>query len=101
LLVEIDHPFHQGDASVWVDDQLVYDETLQAGARSLLFRKKGTSTHSVPVLPGKHTVRVRVADPAEKYDASQTVAWTAASGEQTVLMVHCDKTRNLLTTSLK
>jgi hypothetical protein len=101
LLVEIDHPFREGDASVWLDDLLVYDEALRSENRPLFFKKKALSAHQLPVSSGKHTVRVRVASPAGKYDASQTLAWTVTAGQQSVLTVHCDKGRNLLTTSLK
>jgi serine/threonine protein kinase len=64
LLIDFEHPLKTGSLRVWVDGALVLDQDLEgrvskevAGLRI----HKGKIKHTLPVLPGRHEVRIRVA----------------------------------------
>ena len=70
-------------ASIWVDDRLVYTQSLHGDKkrRALLFRKTvGHQFEVVRLAPGKHEVRVRVQSEAESYDQSRAVTGALTSG---------------------
>ncbi len=83
LQIEIEHHFTDAVASIWVDDRLVYTQSLHGDKkrRALLFRKTvGHQFEVVRLAPGKHEVRVRVQSEAESYDQSRAVTGALTSG---------------------
>ncbi len=83
LQIEIEHHFTEAVASIWIDDRLVFTQSLHGDKkrRALLFRKTvGHQFEVVRVAPGKHEVRVRVQSEAESYDQSRAVTGALTSG---------------------
>ena len=74
LQIEVEHHFSDATASVWVDNRLVYTQSLlgKKQRHGLVFRKVvGHQFQVVRVAPGKHQVRVRVQSTADAYDQSK------------------------------
>ena len=93
--VEILHHFSAATASIWIDDQLIFEHGLRSSdQRHPLFRTvemhQVTSFHFAP---GKHQLQVRVVSPGNAYDQIETVEAELTAGTQRVLLVNCDKRR--------
>jgi serine/threonine protein kinase len=89
--IEVEHHFSDATASVWVDDKLVYTQSLlgKKQRRRLVFRKVvGHQFQVVRVTPGKHQVRVRVESPEDAYDQSK-VASVEVAGGVSLLKITC------------
>ena len=92
LQIEIEHHFGDATASVWVDDRLVYTQSLQGKKqrRALVFKKVvGHQFQAVRVAPGKHLVRVRIQSEADSYDQSKVTS-VAFNPGISVLRIVCD-----------
>jgi serine/threonine protein kinase len=92
LQIEIEHRFASATASVWVDDALVYTQSLQGDKkrRALFFKKVvGHQFQVVRVAPGKHQVRVRIQSDDNSYDQSKISSTTFAPGIS-LLRIVCD-----------
>lgn len=93
LQIEIEHQFTDAHAMVWLDNVLVYTQSLQAGTsrRALLFRRiKGHHFEVVKVPMGKHEVRVRIQSVTDSYDQSKTIAKAFIRNEGRLRII-CDK----------
>ena len=91
LRIEIEHHFTDATASVWVDNNLIYQQSLRGEAqrRALLIKKVvGHESEVVQAPAGHHQVRVRVQSAADSYDQSRTVAH-AELRDSAVLHVVC------------
>jgi serine/threonine protein kinase len=91
--VEIQHHFNGAKASVWFDDELVFDQELRgANSRNTLLRVvEMNQITSFQFAPGKHYLQVRVVSPADTYDQIETLEAELAPGSKHVLRVKCDK----------
>jgi serine/threonine-protein kinase len=99
LEIEIRHHFMVARASVWLDDNLIYEKELQGITRkhALVFeRTAGFDAAALTVPAGSHTVRVRVWSGSDSYDLTQTISETLVAGRQNTLRVTCDRHHNLL-----
>jgi hypothetical protein len=91
-------------ATVWLDDNLVYQRELQGTTKKhalVLKRTLGFDAGTVKLPAGPHKVKVRVQSGADSYDLSKTVSGTLVSGRQSVLRVTCDRQPNLLQVALR
>lgn len=98
LQVEVEHHFSDATASVWVDDKLVYTQSLlgKKQRHGLVFRKVvGHQFQVVRVTPGKHQVRVRVESPADAYDQSKVTSVEIAEGVSLLKITCGDKGEGL------
>jgi serine/threonine protein kinase len=92
LQIEIEHHFSDATASVWVDDRLVYTQSLlgKKQRRALVFKKVvGHQFQAVRVAPGKHLVRVRIQSEADSYDQSKVTSVAFDPGIS-LLRIICD-----------
>jgi serine/threonine protein kinase len=92
LQIEIEHHFTNATASVWVDDGLVYTQSLAGDKKrhALLFRKVvGHQFQVVRVASGKHLVRVRIQSDADSYDQSK-ISSVAFTPGVSLLRIVCD-----------
>ena len=99
LHLEIENPFPEARASVWLDNHLVYTQALHANPRNhlLIFRQtEDQESHKVEVQSGKHLLKVRVHSKATAYDQSRTLAVNFAPKSARTLRVSCDKKHSLL-----
>jgi len=99
LEIEIRHHFMVARASVWLDDNLIYEKELQGITQkhALVFqRTAGFDAAALTVPAGSHTVRVRVWSGIDSYDRTQTISETLVAGRQNTLRVTCDRHHNLL-----
>jgi serine/threonine protein kinase len=104
LEIEIQHHFVIARASVWLDNNLVYQRELQGTTTKhalVLQRTQGFDAGTVKLPAGAHTVKVRVQSGADSYDLSKTVSGTLVSGRQSTLRVTCDRQPNLLQVALR
>jgi serine/threonine protein kinase len=104
LDLEIEHPFTEARASLWLDNQLVYTQVLHADPKNhlLVFRKtQGPESHKVELRSGKHLLKVRVQSHVTAYDQSRTVAVNLAPKGEKTLFVNCDRKHNLLQITLQ
>jgi serine/threonine protein kinase len=97
--VEILHHFNDGKASIWLDDQLVYEQKLHGNSeRHPLFRSvEMNQTTSFQFASGKHLVQIRVVSPASTYDQIETLDADLSPGSEHVLQVNCDKRKMQVT----
>lgn len=93
IRVEILHHFSGGEASIWMDNQLVVDQPLRTDdQRHPIFRTvEMNQVTSLEFTPGKHDLRVRVVTPDATYDQTETLAIDLVSKRQHVLLINCDK----------
>lgn len=92
LQIEIEHHFSEATASVWVDDRLVYAQSLlgKKQRRALVLKKiVGHQFQAVRVAPGKHLVRVRIQSEADSYDQSKVTSVAFDPGIS-LLRIICD-----------
>jgi serine/threonine protein kinase len=94
LRIEIEHDFAEAHASVWVDNNLVYEHLLHGNSRrrGLVFRKvEGYQLDAVDVPTGQHEVRVRIQSPSDSYDETKTVADATIGNNDSILRIVCGK----------
>jgi serine/threonine protein kinase len=99
LQIEIEHHFVVARASVWLDNNLVYQRELQGTTKKhalVLQSTLGFDAGTVKLPAGHHTVKVRVQSGIDSYDLSKTVSGTLVSGRQSTLRVTCARQPNLL-----
>jgi eukaryotic-like serine/threonine-protein kinase len=99
LEIEILHHFMVARASVWLDDNLIYEKELQGITRkhALIFQRTAGFDAAALVVPaGSHTVRVRVWSGIDSYDLTQTISETLVAGRENTLRVTCDRQHNRL-----
>jgi len=91
--VEIQHHFNAAKASIWLDDQLVFDQNLRgADQRHPLLRTvEMNQIASFQFASGKHQLQVRVVSPANTYDQIETLDADLSPGSEHVLRVNCDR----------
>jgi len=91
--VEIQHHFNDAKASVWLDDDLVFDQGLRgADSRHPLLRVvEMNQVQSFQLAPGKHYLQVRVVSPTNTYDQIETREAQLEPGSKHILRVNCDK----------
>jgi serine/threonine protein kinase len=91
--VEILHHFKSGKASIWLDDELVFDRNLRGiDEHHALFRS--IEMHQVATFrfpAGKHLLQVRVMSLGNVYDQIETLDADFSANSQRVLVVNCDK----------
>ena len=97
--VEILHHFSGGRASIWLDDQLVFEQRLHGDdQRHPLFKTVEMSqTTSFQFPAGKHLLQIRVVSPDNTYDQIETVDANLPPGSEHVLQVNCDKRKMQVT----
>jgi hypothetical protein len=64
LEIDFDHSLESGELRVWIDEELVLEETLDSRVtkKILAYKKRqGSVDEALEVKPGRHTVTVRVA----------------------------------------
>jgi eukaryotic-like serine/threonine-protein kinase len=104
LQIEIEHHFVVARASVWLDNNLVYQRELQGTTKKhalVLQSTLGFDAGVVKLPAGRHTVKVRVQSGIDSYDLSKTVSGTLVSGRQSTLRVTCARQPNLLQVALR
>jgi serine/threonine-protein kinase len=104
LEIEIKHHFVIARASVWLDNNLVYQRELKGTTKKralILQRTLGFDAGTLKLPAGPHTVKVRVQSGIDSYDLSKTVSGTLVSGRQSTLRVTCDRQPNLLQVALR
>jgi serine/threonine protein kinase len=104
LQIQIAYPFAEVEASVWVDNQLTYNQKLfgESKKRALLFKKvEGHDISNVNVPAGEHKIHIRVQSVSSQYDQSQTFVGKFTANGQNVLVVACDKRSSGLQITLR
>jgi hypothetical protein len=99
LQVEILHHFNGGRASIWLDDQLVFDQALRWNDQRHPFLRtiEMNQTTSFQFTAGKHLLQIRVVSPANTYDQIETLDADLSAGSEHVLQVNCDKPKMQVT----
>jgi serine/threonine protein kinase len=98
LQIEIEHHFSNATASVWVDDRLVYTQSLvgKKQRRALVLKKVvGHQFQAVRVAAGKHQMRVRIQSEASSYDQSKVTSVAFSPGVSRLRIVCDDKGEGL------
>jgi serine/threonine protein kinase len=104
LQIEIHHHFTSAQASVWLDNRVIYTHSLRGDikTRALVFRQvEGRQVETIGVPVGKHKVRVRIQSPADHYDQSKTIADAFMRNGQSTLQIVCGKKRDTLQLKLQ
>ncbi len=94
LDLQIEYQFAEAEASVWLDNQLIYSQKLygESKKRALVFKKmEGRERNSVKIPAGQHRINVRIQSEAEQYDQSQTISGSFAASSKSTLAITCDK----------
>ncbi len=104
LEIEIQHHFVIARASVWLDNNLVYQKELQGTTQKhalVLQRTVGFDADTIKIPAGPHKLKVRVQSGIDAYDLSKTVSGTLVSGRESTLRVNCQRQPNLLQVALR
>jgi serine/threonine-protein kinase len=104
LQIQIAYQFAEVEASVWIDNQLTYDQKLfgESKKRALVFKKvEGHEISNVNVPAGEHRIHIRVQSVSSQYDQSQTFVGKFNAIGQNVLALTCDKHSNGLQITLR
>jgi len=99
LEIEIQHQFVIARASVWLDEDLVYEKELEGITKKhvLIFqRTAGLDIGTIMFPAGAHTIKIRVQSGADAYDLTKTISGTLVSGRKSTLSVTCDRQHKLL-----
>jgi serine/threonine protein kinase len=98
MRVEILHHFSDARASIWLDDQLIFDEQLHGDEqRHPIFRTvEMNQMASLQFAAGKHSLHVHVFAPDKTYDQNESIEADLASGREHTLLVNCDKRKMLV-----
>ena len=103
LQIDIQHQFTNATAWVWLDNVLVYAQTLKGdrSRRALVLRTVvGHQVDTVRVSMGKHELRVRIQSSSETYDQTKTLAEAFIRDEGTLRII-CDKKHDDLMLTLQ
>ncbi len=97
--VEILHHFSAGRVSIWLDDELVFEQRLHGDdQRHPLFQTlEMNQSTSFQFASGKHLLQVRVVSPANTYDQIETLDADLSPESEHVLQVNCDKRKMQVT----
>ena len=104
LQIQIEYQFAEVEASVWLDNQLIFAQKLygESKKKALLFKKVEGHDHSnVKVPAGAHHIHVRVLSASDQYDQSQTIAGDFVASSTNVLAITCDKHGDTLQLTLQ
>jgi eukaryotic-like serine/threonine-protein kinase len=104
LRLEIEHPFTDASATVWLDNELVYNEALHSETRRrmVLFKAShGYEAQNFNLPSGTHQVKVRIQSATAGFDQSETLAVDLDPKGEKILNVSCDKKHNLLQLTLQ
>ncbi len=94
LELQIQYQFAEAEASVWLDNQLIYSQKLygESKKRAFVFKKmEGRERNSVKIPSGQHRINVRIQSETDQYDQSQTISGTFAASSKSTLAITCDK----------
>jgi serine/threonine protein kinase len=93
LSIHIENRFSDANLKVWIDDTLTYAHPLHDGRKKRLILLGGTSkeTLTLPVVAGKHAVRIEVRSASEQYDETKTVEGEFLGGGERILSISFDK----------
>ena len=94
LVLQIEYQFSEAEATVWLDNQLIYSQKLygESKKRALLFKKvEGRERSSLKIPAGQHRVNVRIQSDPDQYDQSQTISGNFAANGKNTLAITCDK----------
>jgi serine/threonine-protein kinase len=96
---EIQHHFPSAKASIWLDDDLVFDQPINGIEQRHAFLRavEINQLASFQFAPGKHWLQVRVIAPGVNYDQIETFQAELAPGSQHAVRVNCDKRKMLVT----
>lgn len=92
--LEIQHPFDQGQISVWIDDRPAYTDSLHGEMRNHLVvfhHVRGKQFNTLKLSPGEHRLRVRVKSAADGYDQEESILGGFENDVARTLQIKCDK----------
>jgi serine/threonine-protein kinase len=101
LLVAVEHKFDHADLKVWVDDELVLRQDLQAGNKKRFGpfgRAAAKVSRTAHIAAGKHELRVNVRTASGDYDQSHSVKGTFKNALQRTLNVSFGKNNEMKVT---
>lgn len=90
---EIQHHFSSAKASIWIDDDLVFDQPIE-GAKQRHSFLRAVEIHQLAnfqFAPGKHWLQVRVASADGNYDQIETFQAELEPASEHAVVVNCDK----------
>jgi len=96
--IEIQHHFTDAKASIWFDDDLLFDRPLRSADQRhpLLRAVEMNQVTAFQLAPGKHWLQVRIVSPDQAYDQIETIETDLEPGASHVLLVNCDKKKMLV-----
>jgi len=104
VYIQVEDKIPQGDVTIWVDDQAVFQRKLQGAAKKkklgIFSRARNQESAKVQIAPGQHQLRVRVQARNPFYDQSHALTGNFSVDAERVLRVSFDK-HNEMHASLK
>ncbi|MFI5104404.1 MAG: hypothetical protein ACHP79_05720, partial [Terriglobales bacterium] len=94
VLIQVEDKIPQGDVTIWVDDQAVFQRKLQGAPKKKLGifgRAHNQESAKVQIAPGQHQLRVRVQARNPFYDQSHALTGNFSVGAERVLSVSFNK----------
>ncbi|MGH9646889.1 MAG: protein kinase domain-containing protein, partial [Bryobacteraceae bacterium] len=91
LEIHIESRFSDATLKVWVDETLAYEHPLHHKKRLLLLGGGARESVTIPVLAGKHVLRIQVRATSEQYDETKTAEGDFLTGGERILSISFDK----------
>jgi hypothetical protein len=92
--VQIDNPPREANATIWVDDQAVFQRKLQSAPKKRLGifgREHNPESERVKIAAGQHKLRVRIQTRDPFSDQSHVLAGDFSVGSERILRVSFNK----------
>jgi serine/threonine protein kinase len=104
VYIQVEDKIPQGDVTIWVDDQAVFQQKLPGAQKKkklgIFGRARNQESARVQIAPGQHQLRVRVQASSPFYDQSHALTGDFSVDVERVLRVSFDK-HNEMHASLK
>ncbi|HZR55555.1 MAG TPA: serine/threonine-protein kinase [Terriglobales bacterium] len=103
LRIHFEHPFASAQLSLWMDNALIYNQTLAAEPRKhgLFHHAEQLDLEPMVMIAGEHKLHVRVQSAGDAYDQSRTVTNKFTAGGETGMQIICNKHNNDLQVTIK
>jgi serine/threonine-protein kinase len=104
LHISVAHHFATANLSIWVDDRLSFQGSLQGALKKhmiVLRRLQGYFSDSVQVLPGEHRIRASLLSQDGSFDESEWISGSFIPGSEKTLRIDFGKDNRGMRLSLK
>jgi serine/threonine-protein kinase len=103
LRIHIEHPFSSAQLSLWMDNALIFNQTLAGEPKKhgLFHRVEQLDLEPMDIVAGEHQLHVRIQSTGDTYDQSRTITSKFTAGGENGMQIICNKHNNDLQVTIK